>query len=271
MLDRSSAIPLTRDLDLVVVTPAGKMIKGDHLSNGDTQHFSTNEKVIIDKSDLTKGTYSIYVITGEFADSGVSTDANQKFAVVATGDISNGFLNFQRSNRCPCAQCSQANPALCQCTEGYIGTICQAQVKIVNGTKGSFSVPAMNIFRVKFNSDKNIKVIKAKSSKAGSIANIWYSQECHVNIGDYDKSGSAGTLMKKEIKVDPSMKSICVAIVNANYQEANFEIELSDKSGYTNIIIGVVVAVVVIIVIVVVIYCCYKKGKCSKIPICNSS
>lgn len=94
----SSYIPITRDLDLIVKSSSGRIFKGDHLPNGETQHFSTNEKVIINTDEIEPGDYTIHVYSLEFLDTGIGdTSVLQNFSVVATGDIDNSFFIFFKS------------------------------------------------------------------------------------------------------------------------------------------------------------------------------
>ncbi|KAK8843157.1 hypothetical protein M9Y10_025354 [Tritrichomonas musculus] len=93
MLEQSSIVPLTRDLDLVVTSKSGKRFIGDHLESEDAQHFSTNEKVIIRKNEIEVGTYLVHIYSNDYMDTGLSTD-RQTFSVVATGDIDNKYMMF---------------------------------------------------------------------------------------------------------------------------------------------------------------------------------
>ena len=99
LLETTYPILLTRDLDLVVVPPSGKTYLGGNGMKGDTQNFSTNEKVIVSIDELEISEYKIQVYTGSFIEPGIG-DQNQKFSVVATGNIENGFLEFNDAGNC---------------------------------------------------------------------------------------------------------------------------------------------------------------------------
>lgn len=306
MLEASSNVPLTRDLDLVVMSPSNKRYLGDHLDTGDSQHFSTNEKVVIWKNEVEIGNYTIHIQSGDFMDGGLGTD-KQDFSVVVTGDIENKTIVFGKPSSgtggdtgggtggdtgggtgdgdedvyipidsCPCDQCADRDLTQCKCDENHIGSLCQAEVITVHGTSGSYNVESLEVKRIMFITDIEIRTIKAKAS-GGSFtdkATLWFSDQCHVSINDYENSAEAGHFLSKSITVDPAKSSICIAIFNNNAESATYQIEVSDKKSYTNIIIGSVVGGVAVIVIGVVSYCLCKKGKCSccsKLPVVGSS
>lgn len=93
MLERDSAVPLTRDLDLVVSDKCSQVFTGDHLDE-DTQHLSTNEKIIINTNEVCPGEYTIHIYGNSFADGGLEDAEDQAFSVVVTGDVENKYLEF---------------------------------------------------------------------------------------------------------------------------------------------------------------------------------
>lgn len=113
LLETTYPILLTRDLDLVVVPPSGKTYLGGNGMKGDTQNFSTNEKVIVSIDELEISEYKIQVYTGSFIDAGIG-DQNQKFSVVATGNIENGFLEFNDAGNCSYFEWDPENPIHCK-------------------------------------------------------------------------------------------------------------------------------------------------------------
>lgn len=94
--------------------------QSNYLSNGDIQHFSTNEKIIIDNPE--KGTYYIHVIWGEFVDIDTSKES-QDFAVVASGPVQNGYINIEEPKTCPCANCDPSNPLKCSCSGTQVSEV----------------------------------------------------------------------------------------------------------------------------------------------------
>lgn len=61
-----------------------------YYKNGDKQHLSTNEKVIINQNELEIGEYSIHIYSGSFIEANIS-QKTQDFSVVATGGIESGY------------------------------------------------------------------------------------------------------------------------------------------------------------------------------------
>lgn len=264
LMNIDTYIPITRDLDLVVVSPSKKVYFGDHLENGDTQHASTNEKVIINEDEVEDGQYTIHIYGNEFADSGISGNERQDFAVVATGPINNGYIDFIESNECPCEKCDPQNPGYCLCEEGYVGPICQAKIETINGNEGKFNVGTLRIKRVRFISDKKIKSVKSKSNHPGRYVTIWASEKCNLSLGSYEPISSTGTENKEKAgSIGFGKKEVCIAIFNNNDEEATYYIEVSDKKIINWVlIICIVVAVVIILIITIIIVFCCIKGKC---------
>ena len=60
---------------MIVESPSKKIYIGDHLNNNDTQHTSTNEKIIINEDEVEEGEYTIHMYGGAFAD---NVDANER-------------------------------------------------------------------------------------------------------------------------------------------------------------------------------------------------
>lgn len=272
MMDIESFIPLTRDLDMIVVSPSKKVYLGDHLPNGDTQHASANEKVIINEDEVENGDYTIHIYGGVFADGSLPVNEYQEFAVVASGPIQNGFLEFSDSNECPCDNCDKSRPGYCLCDESKnIGQICQNKIETVNGKHGEFTVGPLQIKRIRFISDKKIKSIRSKSSHPGREATIWGSKKCHLSLGEYESYGETGTSFEAT-NVDTSHE-ICVAIFNNNDLDATYIIETSNKKkvNWLLILIIAVPVVVIILIIIIIVICCVKKPCCKKKEINDSS
>lgn len=100
------------------------LFKGGHLNSSDTQHTSTNEKVIIRKDEIKVGTYTVHVYGNKFFDSSLKADnvtLSQNFSVVATGDIENKYIEFAESTDAPCADADPNRPGYCLCNEDEIG------------------------------------------------------------------------------------------------------------------------------------------------------
>ena len=141
MLNMDSPIPLTRDIDIIVISPSKEVFYGDHLENGDTQHLSTNEKIIIKNDKLEDGDYTVHIYGSHFADSGIpGVIESQKFAVAASGPIDDGYMEFTESIECPCEKCNPNHPGSCLCNESQeLGPLCQVNIGTVNGNEGLYN------------------------------------------------------------------------------------------------------------------------------------
>lgn len=276
MLESTSPIPISRDLDLVVISPSKATFKGDHLSNEDTQHFSTNEKIIIDNPE--KGTYYIHVIGNDFIDSNIKKE-NQAFAVVASGPVSNDYITFEKPTTCPCATCDKSDPTKCACPkETQIGIACQSSFIQTAASQKVVNVGPLQMSRIYFKTKKDIKSITAQSNNGGTGSTVWVSPNCSISVGQYKANGQTG----KPIAIDFAQNEVCVAIFNNNYQEAEYLVKVDgdgedtedpDDSGDSGggkpkkknnkgVIIGVVIAVIVVLAIVaVVVFIIIKRKK----------
>ena len=194
MLNQESPLQLTRDLDLVVVSPDGEMFRGDGLVN-DTQHLSTNEKVIINKEELKVGTYKVHVYAHSFVDSLLSKkeETVQEFSVVATGDIDNKYIEFAESDVSACEETDPQHPGFCKCKDDEIGQICQSKVYSHNVDEMiELTIPELQVYRMKFKTDKPIKYLSANYSDRRETPTIWLSKECHISLGKYEMNAKVG-------------------------------------------------------------------------------
>ncbi|KAK8847878.1 hypothetical protein M9Y10_018916 [Tritrichomonas musculus] len=227
VINKDSPIPLAHDLDLVVESPSKKIFLGDHLQNGDTQHASTNEKIIINEDELEVGEYKIHVYAGAFV--GGKLINKKHFSVVATGPIINDFLSFEKQSDCPCDKCDQDHSGYCLCdSDKEVGPVCQGKIETINGDKASVTVGPLEVKRLKFISNNNITYINSKSANPGRGVTIWSDKTCHLSIGEYSHNGKTGENKYETTKVDYENKEACVAIFNNNYESATYDIEVSD-------------------------------------------
>lgn len=189
MLEQSSPIPLTRDLDLVVVSPSGKMFKGDHQEDGDTQHFSTNEKVILRKDEVEVGTYTVHVYGNKFLDSHLKNNdvLKQNFSVVATGDIDSKYIEFKETTESPCKEDNENHPGYCKCKDDEIGALCQAKIYQGNtDEKMSIELEPRSLYRLQFKSDYILENMTYYTDYyVATKAQMWLSPTCHVSPHEY--------------------------------------------------------------------------------------
>lgn len=232
MLHENSPIPLTRDLDLVVVNPGGSKQNGDHLK-ADTQHLSTNEKVIFDAFNV--GDYTIHIFAGKFFDSSVNKEnLQQEFAVVATGEIDNGYIEFKQATTAPCKKTDPDHPDHCLCNDKQIGPSCKTTItNLVNQSSFYSKMSPMEITRVKFTSPSKIISLKSYHSASFIHPSIWISKTCHLSLNEYELNGKVGNMKVNEIEIPFQTNEICVAIFNNNYlKETFFHVEVYSEPEY---------------------------------------
>lgn len=233
MLNQESPIQLTHDVDLVVVSPDGVIYRGDGFVN-DTQHLSTNEKVIVDKEELKVGKYKVHIYAHSFLDSLITKeDVRQEFSIVATGDIENKYLIFSESDESACSETDPEHPGFCKCKEDEIGPICQAKIYNHNPDEIiDLTIPSMQLYRIKIKADKPIKYIEANYSDRRSLPTIWLSKDCHLSMGKYDMNLKVGH--NKELPIvteldDPSFTEICAALFAYSDQTRNYTLYFSTE------------------------------------------
>lgn len=59
----TSITRLLVDMHLYVVSPAGRLFFGNNHEDNDTEHFRTNERVIIRKNEIAFGNYTIHAVS----------------------------------------------------------------------------------------------------------------------------------------------------------------------------------------------------------------
>lgn len=273
MLNKDSPLLLAHDLDLVVVSPSGKLYKGDHIETGDSQHLSTNEKVIVDREEVEIGQYSIHVFSGAFIDSGINdVEKEQNFSVVASGNIENGYLSFSDAKGCiGCDKCDPDHPLHCKCNDSSLGSVCQAHVTVKKEESFSLTLKAHEIGRIRIkeknfvyqiNPIKNVMVEALNDDRGYST--VWIDKDCHLEIGEYELY-LGNFKVNKTLKSDINNKgsSLCIAIFNNNYEDANFNVKIEHKNNMTYLYIGVgcFAGVIIILIIVIVIVKTSRKQK----------
>ena len=232
MLSVESVIPISRDLDLIVISPSKKVYYGDHLGSNDTQHASTNEKIIIDPDEVEIGEYTIHIYGGPFVDSLLTKKTiRQVFSVVATGPISNGYLEFIDSDECPCEICDPKKPGYCLCDDSQnVGQLCQVKVETVFDKMANVSVGPLEMKRIRFVSDKPITSFTSKSKNPGRDISVIASTKCYLNFINYDVPGVTGNENNPiTTKTNFGSNEICVAVYNFNDIESTYFIEVSNN------------------------------------------
>lgn len=152
---------------------------------------------------------------------------NQEFSVVASGPIDNGYLSFENSDECICEKCDPNNSINCLCDENKeIGPICQSKIETLNTNKGIFTIKPLEIKRIKFISNNEIKTISSQTNNPGAGPEIWISSKCHLTIGEYELNG----FVNNNIDINLKSKEICVAIFNNDNVEKTFNLEVANNT-----------------------------------------
>lgn len=131
-LSADSSAALAIDIDLVVVSPSGKVYRGNMREDNTEEHYSTNEKVIVKKDDVEKGTYEIHVFSVIPTTLQNLTDLVE-FAVTVYGSLDNNkngdFLKFKKATKCIPAEHGECNEETFDndCYNNYYGRSCQIE------------------------------------------------------------------------------------------------------------------------------------------------
>jgi hypothetical protein len=162
-LDQSASsdswIPLLADLDLIVISPSGRLFRGNHYLSQSEEHFSTTERIIINQSEIEIeiGIYQIHVISNNFE--GIETS---NFAVIVGGQIDQSVLQFAAATDCvPCGSgsCNRTTLA-CNCeSSGHFGQSCQIVIHEIEAmdtaVEKQFTVQPLESLHLKFTKPSN--------------------------------------------------------------------------------------------------------------------
>lgn len=130
VLSPDSSAALAVDIDLVVVSPSGKVYRGNQREDGTEEHYSTNEGVIVPQAEVEKGSYEIHVFSAIPSTLENLTDSVY-FAVTVYGTLDNGkngdFLQFKKATKCIPAEHGDCNEETFDndCYNQYYGRSCQ--------------------------------------------------------------------------------------------------------------------------------------------------
>jgi len=168
---------LVQDLDLVVTTPSGELITGNHLDGG-LDRVNNNEQVTVVSAEI--GVYSVFVKAHDLP------MGAQRFALVVTGDVVDA----------PCASCTNTScsgnggcifGSKCKCNPGFSGADCSTQLSplispacssalpdgIVSGSELPPTISSSTDMGVEFTSDSSFggPGFRAVYSQGGR--NVW--------------------------------------------------------------------------------------------------
>ncbi|OHT05257.1 hypothetical protein TRFO_27076 [Tritrichomonas foetus] len=214
-LNIESMIPIMNDLDLVVISPSGKRYLGDHRTDEDSEHFSTNEKVIISKKELEIGEYEIHVYS--------NIDEVQKFSIVSVGPIDDQLLTFQETLECGCDQCTKHGK--CKCDSLHVGNHCQTEIIEMTDSESKIQILHNSIKRIYLNFKTIDSItIKRPDSYKGFYSNVWLGRKCHSALSDYETYLGLDNLATN-ITLE-SNESLCIAIFNNHFNDQEYIIQV---------------------------------------------
>ncbi|OHT03679.1 hypothetical protein TRFO_28872 [Tritrichomonas foetus] len=132
----TTSIDLNIDVDLFIVKPAthNENLTIFHVNDNSEELFSTNERIIIKKENLTKGIYHIYLRTS----AATSETINTTVALVAIGSISN---LIEISGVWPNDLCNSTSTVVgdfdngCVCSSFSTGLFCQHTATIISANQ----------------------------------------------------------------------------------------------------------------------------------------
>lgn len=123
-----SNIALILDLDLVVISPNGKVYRGNQRVDDTEEKYSTNERVLIDKSEVVVGKYQIHVFA--FIPE-IVNDRTVDFSITIFGSLSetSDSISFDHATECipvqqNCGKCDTETTRNV-CDQYHTGHSCQ--------------------------------------------------------------------------------------------------------------------------------------------------
>lgn len=197
----SSSMPLFADLDLVVISPSGKVYKGNGFENNlDEDQFATTEKVIINKAE--KGNYTVHIISSRFP-----MPQKIPYSIVISGNFDQkdfhsnpAFIVPQKTNKCY-SKCKYGNcvNGICICNAKYYGHSCNKKATLANLETNEYEMnnkkvryilfkivdmkqknnQSIDIFTIKFNIDNKNGVGYCFNFQAKALKIAEPDQECY--------------------------------------------------------------------------------------------
>ncbi|OHT08906.1 hypothetical protein TRFO_22397 [Tritrichomonas foetus] len=210
-LNIESMIPIMNDLDLVVISPNNMRYLGDNRQDEDSEHLSTNEKVIISKEELELGEYEIHIYS--------NVNEKQNFSVVSVGPVDDQQLIFKETLDCGCETCTRHGK--CHCDSLHVGNHCQTEISEMSQNDMNISISHNSIKRV-FLKFKSIDIIKIRrpNSINGSYSSVWFGMKCHSALSDFETYIGLEDI-ETNIIIE-SNEPICIAIFNNHFDDQEF-------------------------------------------------
>ncbi|KAH0795038.1 Clan SB, family S8, subtilisin-like serine peptidase [Histomonas meleagridis] len=187
-----SLIPIYNDLDLVVISNTGEIFYGNHKSNNQEEHLTTNEKVIINTDELNIGEYTIHIFSNEVCDTQVSVVVNGPFN---HNDVTTNqkYLTFQEDSKCIAKSLGTCDNGVMKCVGPYNGNLCQTELKSLKRGSVDYTIPENGLmyFIVSSNNVKSasIKISTTSGCNLTNYVTIWILETngmSPLTFTDYD-------------------------------------------------------------------------------------
>ncbi|OHT16639.1 Clan SB, family S8 [Tritrichomonas foetus] len=133
-----SLFALFADLDLIVISPSGKVYTGNQRPENQQEMTNTIERVIVHKEQVETGEYSILISCSEFSDSFIDSIS---YSLVINGPFDHfdfitnpGTLPIHKVERCEfeCKNGGRCENGTCVCDRDHTGFDCSSTVKTYN-------------------------------------------------------------------------------------------------------------------------------------------
>ena len=194
-------IPLSVNLDLIVITPDGTQLRG----NNREELFTANERVFIDASSVVPNSdYEIVVLSNRFP----SDYPDTNYSLVVTGDFKHDdfetnpkFLERVNSSNLKCVNGVSTENG-CTCNAGFAGTLCDKEFQSINVNEfiyNRFNEGEVSYFKTKIDTcSDSYPPTLALSITNGKYIHMSFSSKPFEDIYDegvyhYDMN-SAGTI-----------------------------------------------------------------------------
>jgi subtilisin family serine protease len=268
--DSDSLFPLVCDLDLIIVSPTGRVFRGNRRPDDTEERFSTNERVIIDPAELELGTYEVHVIAAHLAPTpitnfsiaavGAITTANQYFAFAPATDCATGCGN---------GICDSAN-LTCSCPVDRVGQSCQTSIEVYQGSASpiEFEVPPFGLKWLALDELGSHKRYRLSTEKSGGRFQIYTARgNSHAIPNDYEVvesiNYSVPTIYKKTMSFDGNM-SVLIRNDSSDGQKFFLLVE-KDITIFTKAVFAILV-VVVTVVIAGIVFCSLGNRRVAGYP-----
>ena len=271
-LNDLSYMLLDFDIDLVIISPSGKVYTGNHKQSGDTEHITTNEKVILFPDEIEIGKYQIHV----FAKSAISETAN--FSIFAVGNFAhtNTIEEIIFKSTKECMKSQYINSTKCDehgfyiCDSNTVGIYCQNKIiSLNNKDEVRISAKAGEYYYLRYDLDEK-KIIELNVTDLTNQKSLLYysSENSSIYTFDYDYYIPLDTNGLQQIELP---KGNLKLLLFNNYLDTDYvfilnkNVDEKGKSHNKGVIIGVTISVIVLVILIVLItFIVIKKQRRNK-------